>query len=179
MFANHNYFEILGLDEGYTLDETQLEENLTRLQSSVHPDNFAQATAQEKRLMMQYSAMLNEAHSVLKDPIKRAIHVLELRGIVIDNDTTQALPPAFLAEQMEMREALEAAQDSRTALKEIEYSLEKALRAQYKALAALLDNHKPQNLVPARDKVFELQFYQKFKKDVQQALHLLEEKSVS
>lgn len=178
MFANHNYFEILGLEEGFTLDEALLEDSLTRLQASVHPDNFAQATAQEKRLMMQYSAMLNEAYSALKDPIKRAIHLLELRGIVIDNDTTQALPPAFLHEQLEMREALEAAQNSRTALKEIEYGLDKALRTQHKELAALLDKAHPQNLVPARDKVFELQFYQKFKQDVQHALQHLEEQSV-
>ncbi|HXK57292.1 MAG TPA: hypothetical protein PLZ16_11665 [Gammaproteobacteria bacterium] len=48
-----NYFELFGLPVGYIIDKVQLAERYRELQRVVHPDRFANASEQEKRLSMQ------------------------------------------------------------------------------------------------------------------------------
>ncbi len=172
MLPNHNYFEILNLEPTFTQDLEAVNERLIELQQQVHPDQNPQATAQEKRLMMQYSVMINEAFGVIENPIERAIHLLELNGIIIDNETTKALPNDFLMEQMELREQLEEAGDDTKALKGLQYEAETKIRQCQKVLASCLDKVEPSKLMQARDTIFVYQFYQKLSDEIQSALNL-------
>ena len=52
---------------------------------------------------------MNEAYRTLKDPVQRAKHLLELHGVDVAFETNTAMPPEFLMQQMELREALEEA----------------------------------------------------------------------
>ena len=60
---------------------------------------------------------MNEAFRILKNPVARAKHLLELQGVDVAFETNTAMPPEFLIRQMELREALEEAtgrKDSRS-----------------------------------------------------------------
>ena len=52
---------------------------------------------------------VNEAYVRLKDPLKRAAYLCELNGAPIEAESNTAMPPGFLVQQLEWREALEEA----------------------------------------------------------------------
>ena len=53
---------------------------------------------------------VNEAYQRLKDPLKRAAYLCEMRGAPIEAENNTAMPAAFLMQQMQWREALEEAE---------------------------------------------------------------------
>ena len=67
-----NFFELFALPVSYEIDNNALRERYRELQRSVHPDRYANASAQEQRLAMQGSTFINEAFETLKDPLWRA-----------------------------------------------------------------------------------------------------------
>lgn len=111
-----DYFAIFGLPVDYELDRDALSERYRELQRTVHPDRYAQASDQERRLAMQRATQINEAYRVLQDPLTRARYLLELQGVAWDDEQLTVQDPAFLMEQMELREALEAVGEGDDAL---------------------------------------------------------------
>jgi molecular chaperone HscB len=55
---------------------------------------------------------VNDGYQTLKDPIRRAEHMLLLRGVDIDNESTTMKDSGFLMQQLEWREALAELRDS-------------------------------------------------------------------
>ncbi|MBP19787.1 MAG: Fe-S protein assembly co-chaperone HscB [Gammaproteobacteria bacterium] len=102
---NQNFFEIFQLPVDYRIDEEELSVRYRALQQSVHPDKYASATDQEKRLSVQWATKINEAFDTLREPLSRAIYLLRLQDISIENNPT--LDSGFLMEQIELREELE------------------------------------------------------------------------
>lgn len=102
-------FEIFGLPPAFALDRARLDERWKALQREAHPDRHAAADAQTQRQAMQWSVRINEAYQRLKDPIKRAAYLCELHGAPVEAENNTRMPPAFLVQQMEWREALEEA----------------------------------------------------------------------
>ncbi len=90
-----NYFELFSLPVSFTVELQQLSANFRALQQSVHPDRYANASAQEKRLSVQRAAQINEAHQVLKSPQRRARYILELQGVVFDDQANPVMEPMF------------------------------------------------------------------------------------
>lgn len=96
---------MLGLPINFDVDKVILNDNYHEIQKSIHPDKFANASDLERRLSVQKAAQINDALETLKNPTKRSIYLLSLHGIELgDNDTS--IDPAFLMEQMELRENL-------------------------------------------------------------------------
>jgi len=89
-----------------------LEKAYRDIQSQVHPDRFAHAGDAERRASLQWTTRVNEAFQVLKHPVSRARHLLELHGVDVAFETNTAMPPEFLMQQLELREKLEEAKDS-------------------------------------------------------------------
>ena len=110
MDFKQNFFQIFQIQPGFNLDLTQLSTDYRALQKNVHPDKFAAASAQEKRLAVQWTAQINEAYDTLKSPLLRAIYLLKLQGVEIQHNP--ALEAAFLFQQIELREQLEAIESS-------------------------------------------------------------------
>ncbi len=106
-----NDFELFGLPQQFALDRAQLDELWKALQREAHPDRFAAEGAAAQRVAMQWSVRINEAYQRLKDPLKRAAYLCELRGVPVHAESNTAMPPAFLMQQMEWREALEDTDD--------------------------------------------------------------------
>ena len=101
-----NHFELLGLPLAYAVDPSRLESGYRQLQTQVHPDRFAAATDAERRVAMQWATRANEAYRTLRDPVDRARYLLGLRGFDTGEESNTAMPPDFLMQQMEWREAV-------------------------------------------------------------------------
>ena len=101
-----NFFEIFDLTPGFAIDLALLTGRYRELQRLVHPDKYAQGSNQDRRLAVQMAANINDAFRTLKDPVERALYLLRLQAIDVDDETARRLDPDFLMEQMELREAL-------------------------------------------------------------------------
>ena len=103
-------FELFGLPQRFAQDRAALDARWKELQREAHPDRFAAQGAAAQRVAMQWSVRINEAYQRLKDPLKRAAYLCELRGAPIDAENNTAMPADFLMQQMEWREALDEAE---------------------------------------------------------------------
>lgn len=106
-----DYFQLFDLPAGFALDQAQLAARYRQLQKELHPDRFAAAPAQEQRLAVQYSALVNEAYATLRKPLTRALYLLELAGMSREAVAREQVDGGFLIAQMELREKLETMED--------------------------------------------------------------------
>lgn len=60
-------------------------------------------TDKEKLISADYSSLVNKAYNILQSPLSRAIHMLKLRNVVIDEEQ-KISDPKFLMEIMELNE---------------------------------------------------------------------------
>ena len=104
-------FELFGLQPQFAQDRSVIDERWKQLQRQAHPDRFADQGPAAQRLAMQWSVRINEAHQRLKDPLRRAAYLCQLRGAAVDAHDNTAMPAQFLVQQIEWREALEEADD--------------------------------------------------------------------
>ncbi|HXN83588.1 MAG TPA: Fe-S protein assembly co-chaperone HscB [Myxococcales bacterium] len=99
-------FAALGFARSYDLHPGKVEEAFKSLSRKLHPDRFARASAQERRFSLEQTTLLNDAYRTLKDPVRRAEHLLELRGVKMGEGSKVELPPEFLERALEDREKL-------------------------------------------------------------------------
>ena len=158
MDFNKNYFEIFGLPVDYTVDQELLADRFLDLQKEVHPDRFASRTDQEKRLAMQWATQVNTANETLRAPLSRAIYLLELRGIELEHNPT--LPPAFLMEQIELREQLESIEEGEGSLEALD-AFRKTMKQVMSKVQAEFGAALDEDPRKAEQVVYELQFLSK------------------
>lgn len=158
MNFNQNYFEILGLPLVFDVDLGLLSDRFLELQKEVHPDRFASRPEQEKRLAMQWATLLNSANDTLKSPLKRAIYLLQLKGIELEDNPR--LPPEFLMEQIELREQLEDIEGSEANLDDLAV-FKKEVKAVIRSIEQNFSKTIEDDLVQAETLVYEMQFLSK------------------
>jgi molecular chaperone HscB len=103
-------FATLGLGRRFDLDPADIEARYRDLQRALHPDRHAGGTASERRLSLSRAIEVNEAYRTLKDDLRRAEALLALHASAHGGEE-EAADPAFLAEVMDLREALGEARD--------------------------------------------------------------------
>lgn len=74
-------YQILGIEKVYALDMKQLEQRYFEMQRKAHPDQFVNASSEQKVRALKLSTELNQAYAILKDPVQRALILLEMNGI--------------------------------------------------------------------------------------------------
>ena len=129
-----NYFAIFNAPVTFNLDLNALATLYRDLQKLVHPDRFANASDQERRLAMQKTSDLNQAYQTLKDPVARAQYMLQLQSVVSNAETDTTMDTEFLMEQMELREAISEVREQSNPLAELD-KLARALREKLQQLA--------------------------------------------
>lgn len=105
-----NYFELFGLPVSFELDIPALTPIYRDLQKQYHPDRFADADSATQRSAVQFASFINEALETLKNPVKRAMYLLQLAGHSVSIEQTTVADTDFLMGQMELREELEEAE---------------------------------------------------------------------
>jgi molecular chaperone HscB len=102
-------FAVMGVPRSYELDDRALEETFRGLSRKLHPDRFARATPRERRFSLEQTTLLNDAYRTLRDPVRRAEHLLALRGVKVAGEERgggAAMPQEFLEQALEDREKL-------------------------------------------------------------------------
>jgi molecular chaperone HscB len=165
-----NYYELFHLPVSFEVDLKALSERYRTLQSSIHPDKYANASDLERRLSVQQSARINEAFQTLKNPLRRARYLLELNGVDMNADTDTAMDPMFLMQQMELRERLEMVKDSAhpaEELLEINSDISGTLEGINRELTTIFSVHTVDDLPAARDCVRRMQFMTRLQEEAE------------
>lgn len=116
-----DYFTFFGLPRKLNIDVVALDKDFYELSRKLHPDLNARAGSQEQEWSLQQSSRLNDAHRVLKDPIKRTEYLLKLEGVELEEQSKsatekaratgqlkeQVVPPDLLEEVFELNVQLE------------------------------------------------------------------------
>ena len=164
-----NYFDLFNVVPAFDIDTALLAERYRELQRAVHPDKFANDTEQQKLLSVQRTAQINDGYQTLKNPIRRAQHMLSLRGIELSHETTTLKDGAFLMQQMEWREALEDIQHSSDPQDSIDelYESFAAYESQLTVkLAELLVSEDTADALLAADQIRKLKFMAKLQDEL-------------
>jgi molecular chaperone HscB len=164
--TSSSHFELFGLPAVFALDHDSLEKAYRDIQSQVHPDRFAHAGDAERRASLQWTTRVNESFQILRNPVSRARHLLELQGVDVAFETNTAMPAEFLMQQMELREKLEEAKDSASldGLRKELLTEKKNLEAE---IAETIDTKK--DYKAAADLVRKLQFLHRLDEEIDEA----------
>ena len=166
-------FALFGLPERFAVDLAALDARWKQLQGAAHPDRFATDTAAAQRVAMQWAVRINEAYRRLKDPLARAAYLCTLHGVDLQAESNTAMPPAFLMQQMEWREALSDA----TGVDAVEALAGEVAASRAATLAALqskIDDAEAPDWRAVADLVRGLMFVDKFMTDVDRRIDALE-----
>lgn len=164
-----NYFELFNLSPAFELDTGQLAKTYQKLQLLTHPDKFATAGARDKLIAVQKNAQVNDAYHVLKSPLSRAEHMLELRGVELKHEQQTMQDGQFLMQQMQWREELEEVDSTDDPLAELEtlaLEIEQHIKQQLGQLQTLLAHQSPQSDQAAGNLVRKLKFMYKLKYEI-------------
>ena len=164
-------FTLFGLPARHALDRPALDARWRELQARVHPDRFAAEGAAAQRIAMQWAVRVNEAYARLKDPLRRAAYLCELRGAPVDAERNTAMPAEFLMQQMQWREALDEVGTPAEA-ERIDAEVAQAERRWFADLQRRLDDDG--DAPGAAAGVRALMFVQRFRQDLERRLDQLD-----
>ncbi len=119
-----NYFELFNMPVSLLVDKSSLAKKYFELQKKFHPDFYTQATEEDQKEALEHSSLVNKALKVLQQPDQTIKYVLQLKGL-IEEEEKYTLPPAFLMEMMELNEKLleEDPEDFKKEVNELEQAL--------------------------------------------------------
>ena len=157
-------FELFGLPCRFSQDRANLDQRWKDLQREAHPDRFVAQGAAAQRLAMQWSVRINEAYQRLRDPLRRAAYLCELRGAPVHAENNTSMPAAFLMQQMAWREALDDA-STKADLDALAQQVTASRVTNLQTCAALLDEQN--DATGAVQQVRALMFIERFSADVQ------------
>jgi len=168
---NQNYYSVFNFPVSFTLNLDELESRYRELQRALHPDRYASASDQERRMSVQQTAHLNEAFHTLRDIPRRARYLLELKGIGFDDEKDTHFDAAFLMQQMELREELEAITQASDPLEKISQfltALDQHRQAMYAELELLFNDESPENLQTAKQLVQKIRFLNRLQQEAEE-----------
>ncbi len=99
-----SHFQRLDISPTFIIDENELQTKYFALQSQTHPDKLVGQPAEKISKAQQDAAAINDAYTTLKDPLRRAEHLLQINGFGIPEQETLQ-DPELLMEMMELRES--------------------------------------------------------------------------
>jgi molecular chaperone HscB len=137
-----DFFTLFNLPRRFQIDNAAIEQAYRDLQAQVHPDKFAHLSEAERRLSMQWATRVNEGYLTLRNPLNRARYLLSLQGVDTQEESNTSMPTDFLMQQMEWREALEEAMQTKNAdaLEALEQRVQHEVRFLQQQLAVDIDD---------------------------------------
>ena len=169
-----NYFELFGLSQTYDIDFATLEVSYRKIQSDNHPDRFVTASAGEKLASMQTATIANEAYQTLKSSGLRGAYLLGLNGITAIDEKNNQMPADFLIQQMEWREKIEDAENTRD-IPALEYLLDEIANESKELQNTISTQFKQNLLADATDSTRKMIFMDKVRADIIKTIEKLED----
>jgi len=102
-----DYFALFEMPRQLWIDMSGLEQKFLRLSWKLHPDNFVNASEQERELSLKRSSELNDAYRTLREPVARVEYLLAIEGERKEGERKQQAPPELLEEVFELNESLD------------------------------------------------------------------------
>lgn len=103
-----NYFSILGIEQTiFSIDSDDLKTTYKTLMTKLHPDKLNQNNSPIEKQNDISASDVTHAYQIIKNPLFRACHILELKGMPIgEKDTGNLVGMEFLMDIMEFRETV-------------------------------------------------------------------------
>ncbi|KAF9588863.1 hypothetical protein IFM89_016826 [Coptis chinensis] len=92
-----DYFQIFHLEKIYGIDDSHLESKYKNWQKKLHPDLVHTKSEKEREYAAKQSSLVIDAYQTLRKPLLRAIYLLQLEGVHMDEEKTVS-EPELLAE---------------------------------------------------------------------------------
>ena len=108
-----DYFSLFEMPRKLWIEMSSLEQKFLQLSWKLHPDNFVNATEQERELSLKRSSELNDAYRTLRDPIARVEYLLGIEGARKEGEHRQQAPPELLEEVFELNESLDELREAK------------------------------------------------------------------
>lgn len=113
--SSQDYFSIFGLPRKLWIEMGALEGKFLQLSWKLHPDNFVNASEDERERSLKQSSELNDAYRVLRDPVARVEYLLAIEGERKEGEKKQTAPPELLEEVFELNESLDEMREAKSA----------------------------------------------------------------
>lgn len=113
--GNPDYFALFEMPRKLWIQMDALEQRFLKLSWKLHPDNFVNATKEERELSLKHSSELNDAYRTLRDPVARVEYLLGLENMRKEGQHKQQAPPELLEEVFELNESLDELREAKSA----------------------------------------------------------------
>jgi molecular chaperone HscB len=145
-----DYFAIFGLPRKLWIEMNTLEQKFLQLSWKLHPDNFVNASPEEREVSLKRSSELNDAYRTLRDPVARVEYLLAIEGARKEGQTKQQAPPELLEEVFGLNESLDELREAKSSGGDIA-SLKRRLQAAEKNFESKLSEIDAELQNSARD----------------------------
>jgi len=108
-----DYFAVLQMPRKLWIAIGLLEQKFLELSWKLHPDNFVNASPEEREIALRRSSELNDAYRTLRDPIARVEYLLAIEGERREGQNKQQAPPELLEEVFELNESLDELREAK------------------------------------------------------------------
>src|SRR3954462_6796030 len=152
--AQIDKFALLGFEPSFDAP-AGLDDKFRALSRKLHPDRFARASPQERRFSLEQTTLLNDAYKTLRDPVRRAEHFLQLRGVTGE----PKMSPEFLEETLERREEL---LEAKLAGRPLDALVAEAQRKRDEAFAQTRQLVAAGDLTQAAERLARLKYYARY-----------------
>lgn len=108
-----DYFGLFEMPRQLRVDMSRLEQKFLQMSWKLHPDNFVNASEQERELSLKRSSELNDAYRALREPVARVAYLLAIEGERKEGEKKQQAPPELLEEVFELNESLDELREAK------------------------------------------------------------------
>jgi molecular chaperone HscB len=108
-----DYFAMFEMPRQLWLEMGALEQKFLQLSWKLHPDNYVNATPEEREISLKRSSELNDAYRTLRDPIARVEYLLSIEGTRKEGANKQQAPANLLEEVFELNESLDELREAK------------------------------------------------------------------
>ncbi len=108
-----DYFALFEMPRNLWIEMSGLEQKFLQLSWKLHPDNFVNASEQEREFSLKRSSELNDAYRTLRDPVARVEYLLGIEGTRKEGEHKQA-SPELLEEVFELNESLDELREAKS-----------------------------------------------------------------
>jgi molecular chaperone HscB len=110
-----DYFAMFELPRKLWIEMGGLEKKFLQLSWKLHPDNYVNATPEEREISLKRSSELNDAYRTLREPVARVEYLLAIEGARVEGKNKQQAPPELLEEVFELNESLDELREAKAA----------------------------------------------------------------